>query len=226
MTAKTANRISRLWNHLVRGAALALFAILVVTLLGVGSITIYGISVGAFTPGLPQPLPPGPEPAAPQIAAIPQWRITQPIVIGVHYNNGWSFARILMADITDNGGVIDDFKPRYFPLSSVHITARVPRSYAEQLLAKTRDNSHLTPGYRTWQTDTVAPDSGDAGVAVRITVKQRIYPNRALADAAIIMAIIAAYSAVGILTIAYCTLRNGKTDSAGTQTESAEPAEC
>ena len=163
MTAKTANRISRHWNHLVRGAALALFAILVITLLGVGGITIYSISVGTFTPRLPQPASAAPSPIAPQITDVPQWRITKPIIIGVHYNNGWSFARILAADILENGGVIDDFKPRHFPLSSVHITTRVPRSYAEQLLARADDNSHLTPGYRTWQADTVAPDSRDAG---------------------------------------------------------------
>lgn len=64
MTAKTANRRSRLWNHLVRGAALALFAILVITLLGMGGITIYAVSVSTFMSGLPQPLPPAPEPAA------------------------------------------------------------------------------------------------------------------------------------------------------------------
>ena len=225
MTAKTANRRSRLWNHLVRGAALALFAILVVTMLGMGGITIYAVSVGTFMTHLPQPQSPAPEPAAPQITAVPDWQITQPVVIGVHYSNGYSFGHILAADIIENGGVIDSFRHRYFPLADVHITARVPRSYAEQLLTRAGHGSHLTPGYRTWRADTAAPNSRNAEVAARIIIKQRIYPNRELAKATVIMAIIAGYSALAILAIAYCVLRNGKTDGAGMTTKPSEPAQ-
>lgn len=99
MTAKAANRRSRLRTLLIQSVPIALFAILVIALLGAGGITVYAVSKGTFTEPGPQPLPPKTEPAAAQIIAAPQWQITTPVIVWVQYNQGWRFTRILAADI-------------------------------------------------------------------------------------------------------------------------------
>lgn len=222
MTAKTANHRSRLRNLLILIMAVALFATLVIGLLGAGGITIYAVSVGTFAPLLPQPLPPMPEPASAQITAAPRWQITTPVIVRVQYNQGWSFARILAGDIIQNGGVIDAMKTRYAPLGDSHIDARVPRRYAERLLEQTDNDGHLTPGYRNWNTGTADHKQNRAEVSTRIVIKQRLYPSQALASTAAGLATLAGYCAAMLLGIACWVFRNGRNGAATPQTESAE----
>ena len=218
MTAKAANRRSRLRTLLIQSVPIALFAILVIALLGAGGITVYAVSAGTFTEPGPQPLPPRTEPAAAQIIAAPQWQITTPVIVWVQYNQGWRFTRILAADIIENDGVIDAIKARYSPLGDSHITARLSRRYAERLLELTGSDSHLTPGYRNWRIGTADHKQNEAKVSARIVIKQRLYPTQALAAAATGLAILAVHCAAILLGITCWVFRNG----AAAQTESAD----